>query len=156
MNRRSWTWALVLGIGVGALVVAAIDEGGARTNADRAYDLANDYACPVCAGQSVAESDVSIAREIRREIRTQVDEGRSDDQIRIFLVSSYPDIDLNPSGSGVTALVWIVPVAALVIGAAALGAAFSQWSSRGEAADDEDSALVAERMAARDDGALDG
>jgi cytochrome c-type biogenesis protein CcmH len=151
MTRRSWLWALALGIGVGALLVAAVDDGAARTNADRAYDLANDYACPVCDGQSVAESDVSIAREIRREIRTQVDDGRSDGQIRDFLVSSYPDIDLNPSGTGVTALVWIVPVAALVVGAAALAAAFRHWSTLGDTADEGDIALVAETIADRDD-----
>jgi cytochrome c-type biogenesis protein CcmH len=147
MSRRSWLWALVIGVGVGALVVASVDDGPARTNADRAYGIANDYACPVCDGQSVAESDVSIAREIRREIRSQVDEGRSDEQIRDFLVGSYPDIDLNPAGTGITALVWIVPVAALVVGAAALAAAFRHWSVLGERADAEDTSLVAESMA---------
>ena len=152
MSRRSWLWVVVFGIGVGALVVAAIDNGTPRTNADRAYDVANDYACPVCDGQSVAESDVSIAREIRREIRTQIDEGRSDDQIRDFLIGSYPDIDLNPAGTGITALVWIVPVAALIVGAAALAAAFRHWSVLGETADARDAALVAQRMAERDGG----
>ncbi len=142
MTPRTWAWMLLIGLAISGLAVAAFDDPGARTNADRAYDLASDYACPVCDGQSVAESDVSSAREIRRAIRSLVDEGRSDDEIRLFLVNRYPDIDLNPAGTGVTALVWIVPVAVVVVGAAGLIAVFRSSLRRSGAASDDDVALV--------------
>ena len=65
----------------------------------------------MCAGQSVAESDVPVAREIRRQVAVWVDEGRSDAYIRDQLVAAYDvDIDYNPSGSGITSLVWILPL----------------------------------------------
>ena len=96
-----------------AFVYGAVDEGPPKTNADRVRALAEDFACPVCAGQSVAESDVPVAREIRRQIAVWVDEGRSDAFMRDQLVAAYDvDIDYNPSGSGITSLVWILPVLA--------------------------------------------
>ncbi len=117
--RRTVAWLGVFVVAASALIFAAVDEGEPQTNADRAYGLAQDFACPVCQGQSVAESDVPVARTIRREIRVWVDEGRSDDFIRQQLVSFYgDDIDYTPSGSGITSLVWILPV---VGGAAAVG-----------------------------------
>ena len=79
----------------------------------------------MCAGQSVAESDVPVAREIRRQIGIWVDEGRSDGYIRDELVAAYDaDIDYNPSGAGITGLVWVLPVAAGVGAAGVLAVMF--------------------------------
>ncbi len=100
-------------VAAAAFAYGALDEGTPKTNADRVRVLAEDFACPVCAGQSVAESEVPVAREIRRQIAVWVDEGRSDAFIREQLVAAYDvDIDYNPSGSGITSLVWILPVLA--------------------------------------------
>ncbi len=106
-------WIAALLVAAGAFTFGALDEGPPKTNADRVRALAEDFACPVCAGQSVAESDVPVAREIRRQMAVWVDEGRSDAYIRDQLVAAYDvDIDYNPSGSGITSLVWILPVLA--------------------------------------------
>ena len=113
MSRRVLSWVAAALVAVAAFVYGAVDEGPPSTNADRVRALAEDFACPVCAGQSVAESDVPVAREIRRQIAVWVDEGRSDAYIRDQLVAAYDvDIDYNPSGSGITSLVWMLPVLA--------------------------------------------
>ena len=113
MGWRAASWIAAVAVAAAAFVFGALDEGPPKTNADRVRDLAEDFACPVCAGQSVASSDVPVAREIRRQIAVWVDEGRSDAYIRDQLVIAYDvDIDYNPSGSGVTSLVWILPVLA--------------------------------------------
>lgn len=113
MNWRTASWIAAAVVAAAAFVYGAVDEGPPKTNADRVRALAEDFACPVCAGQSVAESDVPVAREIRRQIAVWVDEGRSDTYIRDELVAAYDvDIDYNPSGSGITSLVWILPVLA--------------------------------------------
>ena len=113
MSRRAVGWLAAVLVAASAFVYGAVDEGPPRTNADRVRALAEDFACPVCAGQSVAESDVPVAREIRRQVAVWVDEGRSDAYIRDQLVAAYDvDIDYNPSGSGLTSLVWILPVLA--------------------------------------------
>ena len=113
MSRRAWGWVGAVAVAAGAYLYGAVAPGPPRTNADRVHALARGFACPVCAGQSVAESDVPVAREIRRQIGIWVDEGRSDDYIRDELVAAYDiDIDYNPSGAGLTGLVWVLPVAA--------------------------------------------
>lgn len=125
MSRRAWGWAAVAVVAVGAWLYGAVAPGPPRTNADRVRALAENFACPVCAGQSVAESDVPVAREIRRQIGIWVDEGRSDGYIRDELVAAYDaDIDYNPSGAGITGLVWVLPVAAGVGAAGALTVMF--------------------------------
>ena len=123
MSRRGLSWIAAVTVAAAAFVYGAVDEGPPKTNADRVHALAEDFACPVCAGQSVAESDVPVAREIRRQVAVWVDEGRSDAYIRDQLVAAYDvDIDYNPSGSGIISLVWILPVlagggiAAVVVG----------------------------------------
>ena len=123
MSWRTASWIAAVVVAAAAFLYGALDEGPPKTNADRVRVLAEDFACPVCAGQSVAESDVPVAREIRRQIAVWVDDGRSDAYIRDQLVAAYDvDIDYNPSGSGITSLVWILPVlagggiAAVVVG----------------------------------------
>jgi cytochrome c-type biogenesis protein CcmH len=113
MNRRVVSWIAAAVVAAGAFGYGAMAEAPPRTNADRVRALAEDFACPVCSGQSVGESDVPVAREIRRQIAVWVDEGRSDAYIRDQLVAAYDaDIDYTPSGSGVTSLVWILPLLA--------------------------------------------
>ena len=72
MNRRLAAWLAVFVVATSAFVFGAVDEGTPRTDADRAYSLAKDFACPQCQGQSVAESDVVVARTIRQQIATWV------------------------------------------------------------------------------------
>ena len=113
MSLRAASWIAAVVVAAAAFVYGSLNEGPPQTNADRVGALARDFACPVCAGQSVAESDVPVAREIRRRIAVWVDDGRSDAYIRDQLVAAYDtDIDYNPSGSGITSLVWILPLLA--------------------------------------------
>ena len=113
MSRRAVSWTAAVVVALAAFLYGTVAEAPPSTNADRVRDLAEDFACPVCSGQSVGESDVPVAREIRRQIAVWVDEGRSDAYIRDQLVAAYDaDIDYNPSGSGITSLVWIIPLLA--------------------------------------------
>ena len=145
MSRRGLSWFVLAVVSLSVLVFAAVDEGSPATNADKAYALAKDFACPVCKGQSVAESDVPVARTIRREIRVWVDEGRSDGFIRDQLVSNFgEDIDYTPSSSGVASLVWILPVVAGAVALVGLVVVFRRWSDEPDlAASADDEALVA-------------
>ena len=132
MSRRGLSWIAVFVVAGGAFLFGAIDDGPPETNADRSYALAKSFACPACSGQSVAESDVPIARTIRRQISAWVDEGRTDGYIRDQLVAAYDeDIDYNPSKSGITSLVWILPVVAGVGALAGLIVVFRGWKAQG-------------------------
>ena len=128
-KRRSVLWVLLGAVALGVLVFAAVDRGsGNESNADRSYSLAKRFACPVCTGQSVAESDAPLAREIRKEIAKRVDEGQTNSQIRDYLIGLYgEEMDLKPKSSGVTGLVWVIPVVAFITAAAGLAAVFRKW-----------------------------
>ena len=106
-SRKTVIWLCLLAAALSALVVSTQLEGPPRTNEDRVRSLSEDFACPTCDGQSVAESNAVVAQEIRREIRRQVDDGRTDEQITDALVASYNEsIDLRPRSGGVVGLVW--------------------------------------------------
>ena len=145
------SWAGVVVVALSMLVFATVDEGVPATNADRAYALARDFACPVCQGQSVAESDVPVARSIRREIRVWVDEGRSDEFVRAQLVANFgEDIDYTPSASGVTSLVWILPVVAGAVAAGGLVLVFRRWSDTPDLTASADAEAIVAAARARD------
>ena len=151
MSRRTLSWLLAAMVSLSTLLFASVDEGEPETNADRAYALAKDFACPVCQGQSVAESDVVVARNIRREIRIWVDEGRPDAYIRDQLVDRFgEDADYTPSSDGVSALVWILPVVAGAVAVGGLVLVFRRWRLEGDlTASDDDEALVAAARSGR-------
>lgn len=127
-TRRTLVWLCLLAAGLSALVVSTQLEGPPRTNEDRVRSLSEDFACPTCDGQSVAESNAVVAQEIRREIRRQVDDGQTDEQITSALVASYNEsIDLRPRSGGVVGLIWTLPVVVMVFGFAALASVFRRW-----------------------------
>ena len=149
ISRALW-WVVIGALAVALLAVATFDTGDdPGDNAEREFSLAAQFACPVSGGQSNAESDVPIAREIRKEIRSRLDQGQTDDQIRQYLVGLYGEnIDLNPKASGVTGLVWFLPVFAFVLAVGGLVAVFRRWRNEAPGvATDADRSLVADALA---------
>jgi cytochrome c-type biogenesis protein CcmH/NrfF len=87
------------------------------SDADRADALAAELRCPDCQGLSVADSQTAAAREIRSQIGELTASGASDAEVRAHFVARYGEwILLAPSSP----IAWILPVAALALGVAAL------------------------------------
>jgi cytochrome c-type biogenesis protein CcmH len=151
-GRRRLGWLALAVVLVGALVVGITDDRGPRSPGDRARNLAESIACPQCDGQSVADSDSDAADALRELIDTRIDAGASDAEIRDEIAAAYGErVLLTPGRSGVSSLVWTLPVAAVVLAFAGLALAFRRWRGSGAArATDDDRALVA---SARSDGA---
>lgn len=145
-SKRSVIWLCLLAAALSSLVISTQVDGPPRTNEDRVRSLSEDFACPTCDGQSVAESNAEIAQLIRRDIRRQVDEGSTDLQITEALVASYDaSIDLRPQSGGVVGLIWILPVVVMVFGFAALASVFRRWrTAEVKTASEADVALVDE------------
>lgn len=142
-RMRLLAWVAVLATSLSLLVVAAVDDGGLETDADRIQRLADSYACPECRGQSVAESNAAVAATIRGFISDSVTAGATDREIRDQLVASYQArVLLNPPAEGFASLVWILPVVLVVIGAVGVGAAITGNRGSGRRASDEDRELV--------------
>jgi cytochrome c-type biogenesis protein CcmH len=93
--------------------------------------VSSQVRCPTCEGQSVADSNAASSQAIRDDIRTRIQGGESDGEIRSFLVSRYgKDILLNPPASGVSGLVWALPVVAFIVAIGGLAFAFRRWRVR--------------------------
>lgn len=133
MTRRT-LWILLAVVAVAALAIGS-RSSGPRSDEERVWAIADGVRCPQCAGQSVAQSDVPAAKALRDQIRADIEAGRTDDQIRERLADGAygEDILLNPPRSGFAALVWIVPVAAVVVAFGGLALAFRRWERAGPA-----------------------
>jgi cytochrome c-type biogenesis protein CcmH len=100
---------------------------------DRTRALAAELRCPICHGESVADSTTDIARSIRALIRKRLSEGQSPDTIKRYLVSRYGDsIMLAPPAAGLGMVAWLAPLLLLVGGLGLLAALVAAWRSRGE------------------------
>ena len=142
-----------------ALAVGVMDRGGPTTPEERARNLGASISCPVCDGQSVADSDAAPARNIRVFISDQIDEGRSDEEIRSAVDSRFPEsLLLTPERSGAGALVWVLPVVVLVLAFTGVGYAFYRWRQMPGArrASRSDRALVGSALRAESARGRDG
>jgi cytochrome c-type biogenesis protein CcmH len=82
----------------------------------RARHLQRQFFCLICAGESVDESNSSFAVDVRRLLREQIAEGRTDKQIQDFFVARYgPAILTKPPVEPVTWLLWLGPFGVLAI-----------------------------------------
>lgn len=75
--------------------------------------------CPVCQGVSIADSPSSMARAQLDKVRELVKEGKSDQEIYEFFVARYGEwILMEPTTGGLNAVLWVGPVALLLLGVA--------------------------------------
>ncbi len=120
--------ALAVALAV-ALTLSVAHGGGPLTAAQRANAIDNDLKCPSCDAISVADSSASTAAAVRQVVLARVREGESDQQIEQYLVSVYgPSILLRPPTTGLTAVVWVVPLLAAAGGLGGVGVLF--WRRR--------------------------
>lgn len=144
------TWSLMALVAVFLLAFGATRSSGPSTQEERIDSISKRLACPTCSGESVYVSRASAAESIRNEIARQVAAGQqADDEIVAFIESRFPGSLLLPPGDGVDALVWVLPVVALVCGFGGLIVAFRRWQREGDVraeTDDEDIVAVALRQ----------
>jgi cytochrome c-type biogenesis protein CcmH len=130
---RWGAWMAIAAVVAISLAVGTVSSASPKTNADRLLAISQSLRCPVCSGESVAESNVSVSVDIRADIAKRIDQGQTDDQIRQYYADHYGEyILLTPKSTGVTSLVWIIPVVGLVLAFAGLAVAFQRWKVRGE------------------------
>jgi cytochrome c-type biogenesis protein CcmH len=80
--------------------------------------LTHEFRCMQCQNESLADSPVELAADLRAEVRDMLLAGKSDDQVRAFMVARYGDfILLRPRFNARTAWVWLAPGVLLLVGA---------------------------------------
>jgi len=83
----------------------------------RARHLSKQLRCLVCQNQSIDDSDADLAKDLRREVRTQLSQGKTDDDILAFLQEKYGDyVLLAPPLAGQTMALWLAPIGFLLLG----------------------------------------
>jgi cytochrome c-type biogenesis protein CcmH len=134
-------------IGGGLVIVAALVIAFFRpqhqTPEQRAHNLEEHIACPVCTGESVADSNSEASAVIRQGIQTRIKEGQSDQTILQYYESRYPKQQLDPSSGGIGLVAWGLPVVAVILAITGLGFAVVRWKREPRlVATEDDEALV--------------
>ncbi len=80
--------------------------------------LTQELRCLVCQNQNLADSDAPLAHDLRREVHQMLLAGRTNEQIKQFLVQRYGDFVLyRPPVQKNTYLLWLAPLMLLLAGA---------------------------------------
>lgn len=105
-----------------APLAAAVDSGQRfddPAEQSRYERLIRDLRCLVCRSESIADSNASLASDLRREVETLMRAGRSDEEIYAFMTERYGDfILLQPPVAPRTWLLWAAPALFLAGGLA--------------------------------------
>lgn len=95
----------------------------------RFQHLTHQLRCPMCQNETLADSNAPIARDLRNQIFRMMQAGKSDDEIRQFLVARYSEFVLyDPPLTASTWLLWFGPLLILLAGGGVVLAVIRQRS----------------------------
>jgi cytochrome c-type biogenesis protein CcmH len=109
-------------VALAALLVALVTSSARSDEAldTRLKALENELRCLVCQNQTLADSNAPLAEDLRKEVRDLATGGKSDDEIRAYLVARYGDFVLyKPPVKSTTYVLWFGPFLLLATGVAA-------------------------------------
>ncbi len=125
MKRIALAMLLLMSLAVATACVAqAMKNDAPNVYRDAAEEtrfhlLTSSLRCVMCQNESLADSDAMIAHDLRHEILVLMREGKTDAQIRDFLVARYGEFVLyKPRVEPSTWLLWFGPLGLFVIGGA--------------------------------------
>ena len=122
---------------VAVLALLAVACQGSSTELsleERAQALNKELMCPVCPSETIDQSQVELAKQMRAIVRERLEEGESEQEIREFFVDRYGDNVLAaPPARGFNVVVWVVAGLVLPIAAVSLVLTLRVMRRRGEA-----------------------
>ena len=97
----------------------------------KARAIADQLRCPVCRGIPIAESPAELAQNMMQQIRAQLVQGKSEEEILNYFEERYGEwILLKPKPKGMNLTLWLLPAALLAAGVIFLFFAVRRWSSK--------------------------
>ena len=118
-SRRWLLWLALCGVGA---ALAQTPREAAPLAEDpvveaRLIEISQELRCLVCQNESLASSHAELADDLRREVRGLIRDGKSDTEIKSFLVSRYGDFVLyRPEVKPLTWVLWFGPFVLLLLG----------------------------------------
>lgn len=104
---------------LGVLLASLVSTQPAQV--DRAEEVGSRIKCPVCQGESIADSPAQMAEDMMALVEERVSQGASDEEIITELLASYSGaVLIDPPVAGATLLLWLAPGAALIAGVAVI------------------------------------
>lgn len=117
MSERSRSILIASALALMAIVLIGLVVT-APSDVDRVQAIGEQIKCPVCQGESIANSPSQMARDMMALVTERVDDGQSDEAIIDELLASYSGaVLLDPPASGATLVLWLAPLAAIAVGA---------------------------------------
>lgn len=113
--------AAALAVTAGTLAAQAIDPMPFKDRMEEArfQHLTRQLRCLVCQNENLADSNADLARDLRHQVFELMRQGKSDTEIKQYLVDRYSDFVLyDPPVQGSTLLLWFGPLLMLLGGAA--------------------------------------
>jgi len=121
-----------------AVLVAVLALAGPAVASEKhptLNELENEIMCPVCDGETLAQSDSPAAREVEAVIREKIAAGWTKSQIKALLVRQYGEqILAAPPRHGFNLLAWVLPLVGIAVGAVVLGLLAWRWTRSREPA----------------------
>ena len=135
LRQHNRTGVFLFLVAVLAFLTAACQASSAELSLEeRAQALDKELMCPVCPSETVDQSQVELAKQMRAIVRERLADGESEQEIKDFFVDRYGDSVLAaPPARGFNIVVWVVAGLALPIAAVSLVLAVRVMRRRGEA-----------------------
>jgi len=129
VQRRPLFIALAVLASLGAVWSYVFLQNPPQPSLDqRVHDVASQLRCPVCQGESVADSPSQLSQQMRGVIRQQLQSGKSEQEVIQYFRTSYGDqIVWSPPWQGFTLLTWLVPIGLLLAGIILLFFVLRDW-----------------------------
>jgi cytochrome c-type biogenesis protein CcmH len=116
---------------------------------DRARAVEQQLRCPVCQGESVADSPAGIAKSMRAEVRQKLGAGESPAQIKASFVAAYGNwILLAPPASGLGSFAWLAPPLLFLGSIGLLVTLILEWRTRGRTGNERVREMYLDRVRA--------
>lgn len=121
-----WTWRAAAALLLSVLCLAASAREATPLAADPALEarvmaLADELRCLVCQNETIAASNAELAVDLRQQIRAQLTQGRSPEDILSYMTARYGDfVRYKPPLRAGTVLLWLGPFLLLLLGAVLL------------------------------------
>src|ERR1700712_1315792 len=125
----AFAWLCALAAGTSVLAKEAAPEAADPVLEARMVRITSELRCLVCQNQTIADSNASLAVDLRREARELIKQGKSDEEVVAYMTARYGDFVLyRPPLKGTTMLLWFGPAVMLLGGGAVLVAVLRRRS----------------------------